>query len=337
MSFNKIFKKKIPIPSANLPLTLISVTNWTLVKIKGPDTIQYLHNQLTCDIKNLNQNQYRFAAHCNNTGKMISNMYIFHYTNQEIAFIEPSNIYKKQISIMKKYAIFSNITINSDNNTTLIGIAGLNARQYLNTFFNLLPNKNHTLIRYPNIILLYFHLPTERFLLIIDDQSFLTDFLNKSQNLSIQYNDYNQWIALDIEAGYPCIADKTSEIFFPQSANLDTLQGISFNKGCYLGQEMIAKIQYRKLIKQTLYKLSGHLHDQQTNLLPTTGDNIELKITEQNWKHIGTILQSCQIKNHNILIQAILNNTINTHNTLHIRISNIHRKVNLYMTTNIIN
>lgn len=337
MLLDKVFKKKVPVHSKNLPLTLISVTNWTVVKIKGPDTIQYLHNQFTCDMKNLNQNQYYFTAHCNNTGKMISNMYVFHYTDQEIAYIIPSNICTKQISIIKKYAIFSNIIIQANKNIKLIGIAGSDARKYLNTFFTILPDQTHTLIRYPNIILLYFHLPTERFLLITNDQTFLTNFLNKSQTFSIQYNDYNQWTALDIEAGYPYISDKTSNTFFPQSANLDKLQGISFNKGCYLGQEMIAKIQYRKLIKQSLYKLSGYLHDQPDNLLPIAGDKIELKINEHNWKYIGTILQTCQIKKNNIWIQAILNNTVNQYNTLRIRISNIYKKINFHITVNTIN
>lgn len=335
MSYKNIFNKKISLSSIELPLTLIYLKNWILIKVSGKDSTQYLHNQFTCDIKNLEKNQYSFAAYCNNKGKMISNMYVFHYKNQKIAFITPLNIHQKQILIMKKYTIFSNVVIQPAYNVKLIGVAGLNSRQYLNIFFNVLPNKTNTIVHYPNITLLYFNLPKERFLLIFNNELSLIQLLNKSQDFSIQYNDHHQWIALDIEAGYPYIDDKTSDCFFPQAANLDILKGISFNKGCYLGQELIARIQYRKLNKQSLYKLSGILElDKKHALLPSPGDNVELQINNQSWKNIGTILQSCQINNHNIWMQAILNKSIDKYRTPNLRILHIDNEKKLYISIN---
>lgn len=331
MLFNTIFKKKIPIPSNDLPLTLISLKNWILIKVHGADVIQYLHNQFTCDIKNLDKNQYSFAAYCNNKGKMISNMYVFSNKNQEIAFILPMNIHKQQISIMKKYAAFSNIIINPDYNTTLLGIAGGNSKKYLNIFFDTLPNQTYTIVRYPDVILLYFNSPIERFLLVIQNKLLLTNLLNKAQLFSIQYSDHHQWIALDIESGYPYISNKTTEMFFPQSANMDILQGINFKKGCYLGQELIARIQYHKLNKQSLYQLSGNLDWNKITQLPTEGDIIELEIHNQCWKNIGTILQSCTMKNNQIWIQAILNKSIETHKELRIRILKTYDNINTYI------
>lgn len=328
-------KKPYNTSDKDLPLTLVSLKNWILIRVSGSDSIKYLHNQFTCDIKNLNKNKYSFSAHCNNKGKMISNMYVLLDKDQEIIFIEPINIYKKQISIMEKYAKFSNVTIRPDHNTALIGVTGINAKQYLNMFFDILPNKTDTVVRYSDVILLYFHLPIERFLLIIHNKLLLTDLLNKSQPFSIQYDNYHQWVLLDIAAGYPYISDKTSEIFFPQSANLDILQGINFNKGCYLGQEMIAKIQYHKLNKQSLYQLSGNINWNKTHPCLKPGDYLELYINNnQSWKNIGTILQACPTNNNKIWIQAILNNKIEKYDKIHIRILKIYNNINLYININ---
>lgn len=309
---NSIFKKKIPVISSELsPLTIILLDTWIFIKLHGVDAIQHLHNQFTCDVKNLKNNQYSFSAHCNAQGKIITNMYVFYYNTQEIAYIEPKNIYEKQISIIQKYAIFSNIVITPDYNSYIIGITGINARKYLNQFFFTLPDCINTVIHHQDAIIMHFHLPIERFLLIITNKNLLISLLNKPQPFSIQYNDYYQWILLDIESGYPYIDSATSELFFPQSINLDKLNGISFNKGCFIGQEIIARIQYNKLNKQLLYHLQGKLNENNHNLpLLQSGDSISIQINNNKWKKIGTILQICQIKNNLIYIQAILNKSI---------------------------
>lgn len=298
------------IPSINLPLTSILLKEWILVRLKGLDAAQCLHNQFTCDVKNLNINQYTFSAHCNQQGKAISNMYVFYFRDQEMAFIQKKDLCHKQITIMKKYAIFYKVTIIPDYKTPIIGIAGKNARQYLNKFFTHLPNSTHTIVHAPNATLLHFNKPIERFLLIIVNNTILNHLLNAS-NFDIKIGGSSQWTALDIEAEYPWIQSKTSEIFLPQAFNMDTLQGISFNKGCYIGQESIARMQYRGKNKKMLFQLVSTTSNTQKKLqLPEPGDYLELQIKDKNEKYIGTVLQCSKIIGPKILIQVILNNMI---------------------------
>lgn len=303
------FSGQYPVPSKDLPLTFISLEEWTLVKLCGPDVIQCLHNQFTCDIQNLDEHKYSFAAHCNPKGKMISNMYVFHFKNQEMALIERLNICKKQIEEMKKYMVFSNVTVVPDYDAILIGIAGKNARNHLNMFFSVLPNKTHTIIHAQDVTLLYFSAPSERFLLIINKKSVLDRLLNESQ-FHIQLNDSRQWVSLDMEAGYPIIEPTTSELFIPQAVNMDILQGISFDKGCYIGQESIARIKYRGCNKQTLCRLNGVIDYTNRYKLPAAGDQVELKVNNQYWKNIGVVLHSCQMKKNNVWVQVVLNRSI---------------------------
>lgn len=303
---------KYSISSVNLPLTCMLLKKWTLIRLKGKDIVQYLHNQLTCNIKNLNKYQYSFAAHCNPHGKMISNMYVFYFNDKEIAFIQKKNICNQQITAMKKYAIFSNITITQDNTTQLIGIAGENARQYLNTFFPILPDMKNTVIHMTNAILLYFNKPIERFLLIITNENklILHRLLNQS-TFNVTNKTDCQWTILDIEAGYPWIESETSEMFVPQAINMDTLQGVSFNKGCYIGQESIARIQYLGGNKRALFRLiNTTLNKEYKKNLLKPGAHLELKITHTNEKYIGIVLQIAQITEHHTWIQVILHKSI---------------------------
>ncbi|AAZ40899.1 putative aminomethyltransferase [Candidatus Blochmanniella pennsylvanica str. BPEN] len=323
------FLGQYPVPSKDLPLTFISLEEWTLVRLHGPDVIQCLHNQFTCDIQNLNKHKYSFAAHCNPKGKMISNLYVFHLKNQEMAFIERLNICKKQIEEMKKYMVFSNVTVIPDYNAILIGIAGTNARNHLSMFFSVLPNKTHTIIHTQDVTLLYLSSPSERFLLIINKKSVLDYLLNESQS-QIQFNDSRQWVSLDMEAGYPIIEPITSELFIPQAVNMDILDGISFNKGCYIGQESIARIKYRGYNKQTLYRLNGVMDYKKNYNLPAAGDQVELKINNQHWKNVGIVLQSCQIKKDNIWVQVVLNRSILEPSELRITNTQTHDNLMFY-------
>lgn len=301
--------------AVDLPLSYIFLTEWVLVRLQGTDVIQFAHNQFTCDIKKLNKNQYVFAAHCNPQGRMISNMYVFHIKNQgEIAFIQKKNICDKQIEAMKKYAVFSKINIIPDYNIQIIGIAGKNAKQYLNIFFSNIPNSAHSIVHTSNATLLYFNKPTERFLLITNDKLLLNHLLNQSK-FDIHINNNDQWTALDIEAGYPWIEFSTSEIFIPQAVNMDILQGISFNKGCYIGQELITRIQYRGGNKKTLFRLINNItpNIHIKNNLPKPGEHLKIEIKNKNEKYIGTVLQAAQIKKYNTWIQIVLNKTILQH------------------------
>ena len=82
--------------------------------------------------------------------------------------------------------------------------------------------------------------------------------------------DRGSWSLLDIESGIPWITDSTSEKFLPQMLNLDLMHGLSFNKGCYPGQEVIARLHYKGEVKRRLYLGSGS-----GEVTPGPGDELE--------------------------------------------------------------
>lgn len=310
MSSEVPFSPLLPSPSSCLPLTLISLEEWALITLNGPDSVKYLQGQLTCDVSSLEADRFSFSGHCDAKGKMFSHLYVFHYQDG-MAFIERHSVRNNQLTELKKYAVFSKTTITADNEAVLLGVAGSQAQVALGGFFASIPDKAHPLVHHQDTTLLFFNLPAPRFLLITTPA--VRDALKHKLQGQAQLNDSRQWLALDIEAGYPVIDSINSAQFIPQALNLQALDGISFNKGCYSGQEILARAKYRGANKRALYWLAG-----KAGYLPALGDNLEIKMGD-NWRRTGTVLAACYLTNSNVWIQAVLNNNLASNCLLRVR------------------
>lgn len=300
MNKDILSKPQYILESKELPFSLIPLKDWQLVLVEGQDSINYLQGQLTIDlIKNFDINNYKFCAHCNGQGKVLSTLILFSFNYREklFGYILRKSISKIQQKELKKYSVFSKVKIFTNNKLQLLGIAGFNARNILKSIFNILPNKNKPFIKTKDISFLWFNKPIERFILISSYEKI--NFLKKKFFRISEYKNSLQWLSLDIEAGYPIIEKENIKKFLPQSLNSKFLKSIDLKKGCYLGQEVIARTTFLNTNKKFMYFLSGY-----SNFLPKIGDKIEAKINKK-WISIGDILAIVKLKNK-IFIQAVL-------------------------------
>ena len=109
------------------------------------------------------------------------------------------------------------------------------------------------------------------------------------------------WDLLDIQDGIPSLAGATQLEFIPQALNLQSIeQAISFQKGCYIGQETVARAKYRGANKRALFIFAA-----QTQTLPEIGSALEMALGD-NWRATGTITSAVNF--HGVLwLQAVLN------------------------------
>ncbi|MEE3651157.1 MULTISPECIES: tRNA-modifying protein YgfZ [unclassified Brenneria] len=299
-----------PFASAHLPATLISLDDWALVTLSGPDTVKYLQGQVTADVAALPADQHILCAHCDAKGKMWSDLRLFQ-RGEGFAFIERRNLRDTQLNELKKYAVFSKTTIAADDDVILLGAAGAQIRELLGPIFDILPDAEHPVVQYQGATLLHFSHPAERFLLVLnaEQSAALLERLADKTGL----NDSRQWLALDIESGLPIIDSANSAQFIPQAANLQALNGISFSKGCYAGQEMVARAKYRGANKRALYWLAG-----QASRVPEAGEDLELQLGE-NWRRTGSVLAACRLQDESVWVQAVLNNDLDADSLLRVR------------------
>ncbi|WP_061707281.1 tRNA-modifying protein YgfZ [Pseudenterobacter timonensis] len=304
------FSPRQPAASARLPLTLISLDDWALATLTGPDSEKYLQGQVTADVSQMNEHHHLLAAHCDAKGKMWSNLRLFRQRDG-FAFIERRSLRDTQLTELKKYAVFSKVTIAADDERVLLGVAGFQARGALKGLFSVLPDSETPLVNDGETALLWFAHPDERFLLVTDEATAtrVTDALRGEAQL----NNSQQWLALDIEAGLPVIDAANSGQFIPQATNLQALGGISFKKGCYTGQEMVARAKFRGANKRALWYLAG-----QASRVPEAGEDLELKMGE-NWRRTGTVLAAVQLEDGRLLAQVVMNNDMEPDSVFRVR------------------
>lgn len=304
------FPPRQPTASARLPLTLMTLDDWALATLRGPDSEKYLQGQVTADVAQLTADQHLLAAHCDAKGKMWSNLRLFREADG-FTLIERRSVRDAQLNELKKYAVFSKITIGADDDRVLLGVAGFQARAALAGLFSALPDAEKQVVSDGGNTLLWFAHPAERFLLIVDTPTAerITDALRGEASL----NNSQQWLALNIEAGLPVIDAANSAQFIPQATNLQALGGISFKKGCYTGQEMVARAKFRGANKRAMWRLAGT-----ASRVPEAGEDLEMQMGD-NWRRTGTVLAAVQLDDGQLLVQVVMNNDMEADSVFRVR------------------
>ncbi|MBX8461851.1 tRNA-modifying protein YgfZ [Enterobacter sp. RIT637] len=304
------FTPRQPAASARLPLTLMTLDDWALATLTGADAEKYLQGQVTADVAQLTEHQHLLAAHCDPKGKMWSNLRLFR-RQDGFALIERRSLRDAQLTELKKYAVFSKVTIASDDEHVLLGVAGFQARAALKNLFSELPDAEKQVVSEGETSILWFEHPAERFLLVTDVAT--AERVTEALRGEAQLNNSQQWLALNIEAGLPVIDAVNSAQFIPQATNIQALGGISFKKGCYTGQEMVARAKFRGANKRALWTLAGR-----ASRVPEAGEDLELKMGE-NWRRTGTVLAAVQLDDGRLLVQVVMNNDMEADSVFRVR------------------
>ena len=278
-------------------LVLCPLNSWDLISVTGEDRVAFLQGQLTCDLERLIPGQQTLAAHCNPQGKAWSVARVI-MLEDRILLTQPSSVSEVQLPELKKYAAFSKVKIQKETEYQVFGLAGCKSAQYIAEEVDTAATHDTSRLLDNGTVLIKQPYPSLRYLAIMKNavaEKFLDDLKNKAEIF-----DDSLWNAMNIAAGIGFIEAETSGQFVPQMLNLQVLDGISFTKGCYIGQETVARAKYRGANKRALFILTGRSKD-----CPKTGQTIEV-LLNNNWKRVGTIISACQYGDGHIEVLAVL-------------------------------
>ncbi|SMB85005.1 hypothetical protein SAMN05660772_02404 [Pasteurella testudinis DSM 23072] len=259
-----------------------ALEHYQLIEVDGEDSEKFLQGQLTTDVSKLAVGDSTLTAHCDPKGKVWSVFRLLRLSQTQFYLIIRSALLPAAFEQLKKYAVFSKVSF-TPLNRTLIGFAGKQAAQTLGTLSDTvcggqLPNAETPLSRNNGNLLLYIAHAQPRWLLISESAVAITPTESASA-----------WDLLDIQDGIPLLTAENQNQFIPQAINLQLLeQTVSFHKGCYIGQETIARAKYRGANKRALFTLVG-----QPDTVPAIGQGVEL-LLETNWRKTGSILNAVQ-------------------------------------------
>jgi tRNA-modifying protein YgfZ len=217
-----------------------------ILKFSGPDALSFLQGQLSNDTGRLAQQAPLFAAYSSAQGRVLSLIYLLPHSSG-VAAILPRELLAPTLERLKKFVLRSKVKI-EDAGETLV-VAGYHGDDSLRAAGLPVPEAPGQYIEHQGVGIA--GLGRERRFWVIGPAA-QSPFAAGGEAAARAEHD---WRMADIRAGLPQIYAATSEIFVAQMLNLDLLDGISFTKGCYTGQEIIARTQHLGRIKRRLFRL----------------------------------------------------------------------------------
>lgn len=265
---------------------LINLSHLGLLQVTGPDAKKLLQGQLTCHLDEISTTQSRLGAHCNPQGRILYAFRLFEYHGSYYLQM-PLEVLAAALTALKKYAVFFKVQL-QDASAALARVAV--TKEVLQAAFPELPEAIDAV-------------RTETELLIIRLPGTLYEIIGEPQAVAaLKLAEHsgqadNQWRLHNISAGIPTIYAATAGKLLPHEINYPTVNGVSFAKGCYTGQEIIARMHYRGQIKKQMHRARVH-----TSHLPAAGTDIYLD------GPCGTVIDSCQDPDGSCQLLVLANN-----------------------------
>ena len=232
---------------------LATLSDQGLIGVSGDDAASFLHGQLTNDVEHLNGEQVRLAGYCTPKGRLLASFLM--WRNATTIYLQVSRgiqapIQKRlQMFVLRAKAKLHDAT-QDEANQVILGLGGKHASAVLPQWFDSLPatpfskveGNAGTLLRVADA----FGLPRYQWLTSAANAEAVWPQL--AARLARGGND--AWRLSEIHAGVPQISLPTQEQFVPQMVNFELLGGVNFKKGCYPGQEIVARSQYLGKLKR---------------------------------------------------------------------------------------
>jgi len=232
---------------------IADLSHLAVLRAEGADTQSFLQGQLSNDTRLVSEERAQLSAYCNAKGRMFAIFLIFQGVDGAYYLQLPASLAEPTLKRLRMFILRAKVKLDVANSGNgQIGLSGPNAeallkKVLLNTPVNVYDSSTGddvTVIRLPG--------PHPRFALYAP----LARLMSLWQMLSATATPVGAgpWSWLDIMAGIPAILPGTVEEFVPQMANLELVGGVSFTKGCYPGQEIVARMHYLGRLKQRMFR-----------------------------------------------------------------------------------
>ena len=266
--------------SAKDSTVMTDLSTLGIIRAQGEESLDFLQNQLSNDLRLVSENQSQLSGYCSAKGRMMADFRIFQQSGTFYLTIQ-HGLLENTLKRLRMFILRSKVTLdNASNELCGIGLAGPNAEQALENAGLPVPavsndsslQNNISVIRIDSSPMFEIYGPVE-------------SMLSLWQALSSQATPvgYHAWNWLNIQIGIPQIRSETVEAFVPQMVNFHSIGGVSFKKGCYPGQEVVARMHYLGKLKRRMYHAWV-----ESNAAIQAGDN--LYSSKQDEQPVGKVV-----------------------------------------------
>jgi len=233
-----------------IPVRFVAeLSEYGLIRFKGEDSQQFLQGQLSCDVASLEVGRAQYGSYNTPKGRILASFLL--WRDEHGYILQLPRLLRE--TIQKRLAMHilrSKVkTTDATAEFRLIGIAGAGVEAGIKPMFRQIPSMPLTMTNANGVNLL--RLDAHRFQIIAAPERApeLRNLLAKQATAVGEA----RWDWTNIRAGIPYITPATQDQFVPQMVNLDLIGGVSFTKGCYPGQEIVARMHYLGRLKQLMY------------------------------------------------------------------------------------
>lgn len=248
-------------------LTMCDLSHQGLISVDGEDSADFLQGQLTNDIRDVSEQHSQLSAYCTHKGRMLANFRVF--KRDESFYLRlPQSQLESTLKRISMFVLMSRVSIRDASNALVgIGVSGPDASEQLSDIISDLPDSFDDMTRANGYTIIKCAGTLHRYEIYGELQDMKTLWGQLDVNGAPVGGAC--WEGLDILAGIPTIYPQTSETFVPQMTNMQLINGVSFHKGCYTGQEIVARMQYLGKLKRRMFRI--HI---KTSEAVTPGDKL---------------------------------------------------------------
>ncbi len=225
-----------------------SLIHLAIISVKGEQARTFLQGQISCDMDDVTETHAQLGTLCNLKGRMIASFIVCQKTEDNIYLIMHESVITSALTDLKKYAIFSRCELT-------VVTCTLVAQHHTHQTDWHVEQKN-------NDVLSIF-LPNDRILQIAN--------ANDALDNQVDAMSMDEFITADIAANLPWVTDKTMDNFLPQAFFNDEFAAVSYEKGCYKGQEIVARMHFRGQMKEGLQTIENNHYQIGEELRDTDG------------------------------------------------------------------
>ncbi len=278
--------------------SIYPLTHLAVLSVTGKDAAKLLQGQITCNVNDISETKSSLAAMCNPKGRAIATFLLVKKADAFLLIL-PVELLETVKKRLQMYVLRSDVKITDGSDEfCLLGLC--EPENTVQAFSTLI---------HQDIISVNFLGLTSRKLLLTNVENAMRLWTEQVDSKGFRTGSSNEWLYLDIVSGIPWVTMATSEEFVPQMLNLDKLGGISFNKGCYTGQEIVARTHYLGKTKREMF-----LAECQTSTLPEPNSSIVNKDSAEQ-EVVGKVLLA-QLDGQSCKMLVVLQTTESDYNNL---------------------
>ncbi len=281
-----------------------------LIAVHGEEAKNFLQGQLTNNVMNVSESTSQLSALCTPKGRVLADFRVFQ-KHDTLYLSLPLEMVEDVIKRLRMYVLRAKVTLEDVSNSFIgVGFSGPTADRELASLGFPVPAEVNEAAHTDTLSVLKIQGFYPRYLIYGD--------LETMQQLWTKLDVHSApvgcepWQLLNIKVGVPVIVRQTSELFVPQMLNLQLLDAVSFKKGCYTGQEVVARMQYLGKLKKRMYLASVDVNDR-----PPPGTRLYAKEFSET-QSCGTVVNSAQGAEGGYELLAVADIKTHDQHTLHL-------------------